>query len=51
MAWGAVILLIGIAIGWVGCLYAPRPRSSTSQKPYDKYKNKDGLYSRRTLQG
>ena len=43
---------LGIVIGWAGCLFAPR-RKDVSPKidKYEKYKNQDGLYSRKAMRG
>lgn len=48
---GALILLVGIAIGYAIALYAPRrdkPVAAT-EDPYDKYRNAEGLLTRRTI--
>lgn len=46
---GAVILAIGLIIGYV-LGYHDKPKEST-EKPYEKYKNKDGLYTRKAVKG
>lgn len=48
----ALIFFIGIIIGWAACLYAPRRKVEVAKDDkYDKYKNKDGLYSRKAMKG
>jgi uncharacterized membrane protein YdjX (TVP38/TMEM64 family) len=52
MLTGATILLIGIFIGSAATLltvrYLPN-KKQTSKTAYEKYKNKDGLYSCRAV--
>lgn len=45
---GALILLLGMAIGAlvIAKFYTP---SKKANNPYEKYKNKDGLYSRKVI--
>lgn len=48
----ALFLLIGIIIGWAGCLYAPRRKSKKAKEDlYASYKNEKGLYSRKAVKG
>ena len=47
---GAVILAVGLIIGYV-LGYHDKPKPESTEKPYEKYKNKDGLYSRKVAKG
>jgi hypothetical protein len=50
---GALVLILGIIIGGVVVWYYPENRNYMTEEPmeqpYDKYKNKDGLYSRKAV--
>lgn len=47
---GALIAVVCLVIGYV-LGYHDRPKPESTEKPYDKYKNKDGLYTRRAVKG
>lgn len=43
---GAIIVVVGMAIGYyLALLITKEPKKN----PYDKYKNKDGLYDRKIV--
>lgn len=48
---GALILLTGMIIGGLAVHFYPKKQSTeqSTEQPYDKYKNKDGLYSRKAV--
>lgn len=52
---GALILLLGMAIGTTGYhflyKYISKIKEQENKKPYDKYRNIDGLLSRRAVKG
>lgn len=54
MVVGALILLAGMVIGYLVAIYLSlKPKQETSKQfaedPYEKYKNTDGLYSRKVV--
>lgn len=47
---GAIILILGMAIGGIiAYFYTRKTHEESEEQPYDKYKNKDGLYSRKAV--
>lgn len=50
---GAGILLIGMGIGFLIAVKTQREldKLAPKEKPYDKYRNENGLYTRKTMKG
>lgn len=47
---GALIAVSCLIIGYV-LGYHDKPKPESTEKPYEKYKNKDGLYSCKVAKG